>query len=144
MPRIIPPGQIRSGIERLRRRRSEIADLDPSSVSKYDPKIDALQASLDDSFYKTFGGINDRYNRYRRTINWAAEIPSVGADISETEYRADVEKGKAETLTMLDAAIAVLEEELAESDQIEAPVRILHPLTASYLSVTGARPYGAN
>jgi predicted nucleotide-binding protein len=124
MPRIPSPDQIRTGIERFRKRRSEIASLDPAKVVKHDPKVDALQASLDESFYKAFGGVNDRYNRYRRTIYWAAEIPSFGGDISEAEYRADVEKGKTETLTMLDAAIAMLEEELAEVDQGEAPTRI--------------------
>ena len=66
--------QVKLGIARLRKRVTEIEPLDPLTLLHYDPKVDALQAGLDDSFYKTFGGVNDRYNRYRRTINWAADI----------------------------------------------------------------------
>jgi predicted nucleotide-binding protein len=93
--------------------------LDPSNLSQYDPKVDALQASLDDALYKAFGGMNDRYNRYRRTIDWAKDIPSVGGVATQVQYRADVKKGKEEVLTMLSAAIELLEEELAERGPIE-------------------------
>lgn len=105
---------VKLGIERFRKRMAEIEPLDPSKLNLFDPRVDALQASLDDSYYKTFGGKNDRYNRYRRNIYWAAEIPSFGNPTPIEQYRDDVKKGKEEALTMLAAAIALLEEELAE------------------------------
>jgi predicted nucleotide-binding protein len=71
--------------------------------------------------YKPFGGVNDRYNRYRRTIDWAKDIPSVGGVTSQVQYRADIKKGKEEVLTMLSAAIELLDEELADRGAIEDP-----------------------
>jgi predicted nucleotide-binding protein len=121
MPRVITEAEVRSNIERLRRRFVAIEALDTSSLSHYDPKVDALQASLDDALQKAFRGANNRYNRYRRTINWAAEIPSVGVATTVIQYCADVKKGKEEVLTMLSAAIEVLEEELTEHRQTEHP-----------------------
>jgi len=115
MPKILTPAQMRANIDRLRRRAAEIETLDVATLNLFDPRVDALQASLDDSYYKTFGGVNDRYNRYRRTIYWAAEIPSFGNPTLLHQYRQDVEKGKAEVLAMLEAAIGMLEEELAEA-----------------------------
>jgi len=106
--------QLQAGIKRLRNRVAEIAPLDPLTLDAFDSRVDALQASLDDSYFKTFGGMNDRYNRYRRNIYWAADIPSFGNGTTVQQYRDDVVKGKAEVLTMLTAAIAMLEEELAE------------------------------
>jgi predicted nucleotide-binding protein len=119
MPRIISSTQMRANIDRLRRRVAEVEPLDVATLSLFDPRVDALQASLDDSYYKTFGGMNDRYNRYRRTINWAAELPSLGGPTTLHQYREDVQKGKSEVLAMLNAAIAMLEEELAETEDAD-------------------------
>ncbi|MGX1106554.1 MULTISPECIES: nucleotide-binding protein [Bradyrhizobium] len=121
MAKIKSANDIRSDIERLRRRKTEIESLDPSSLTKYDSRVDALQASLDEAYYKTFGGVNDRYNRYRRTIYWAQDIPSFGGGTSEAEYRTDVVRGKNETLTMLDAALAMLNEELLDTSPDGSP-----------------------
>lgn len=112
------PG-VKLAIARFRKREAEINALDPYSLRLFDPKVDALQASLDDSYYKTFGGITDRYNRYRRTINWAVDIPSFGESTTLQQFQDDVKKGKEEVLTMLAAAIALLEEELSEYGEIE-------------------------
>ena len=70
MPRAINESEMRTNIDRLRKRFAAITDLDPSKLNRYDPKVEALQAALDDALHKAFGGINDRYNRYRRAIKF--------------------------------------------------------------------------
>jgi predicted nucleotide-binding protein len=110
---------VKLGLDRLRKRVAEIEPLDPSTLDLFDPRVAALQASLDDSYYKTFGGMTDRYTRYRRNIYWAADIPSFGGATPLHQYREDVQKGKGEALTMLGAAIALLEEELGEYQENE-------------------------
>lgn len=108
--------QLKAGIDRLRKRAVEVQALVPAALPKYAPQIDVLQAALDDSLYRTFGGMTDRYNRYHRTIDWAASIPSVGGERDLAEYRDDIAKGREEVLAMLAGAIQMLEEELSEHD----------------------------
>ena len=48
MPKIVGPAQLRANIARLRRRAAEIEPLDSETVSLFDPRVDALQASLKD------------------------------------------------------------------------------------------------
>ena len=104
--------QLKLGIDRLQKRIAEGESLDPSKLEKYSPKVDALQAQIDDTLARVFGPATDKYNRYRRTVNWAAEIPSFGGDLSLQQYRNDIIKGKEEVVLMLTAAIQSIEEEV--------------------------------
>ena len=112
--------QLDLGIDRLRKRIAEIELLDPSKLEKYSPEVDALQAQIDDTLSRIFGPMTDKYSRYRRTVNWAAEIPSFGAETSLQQYRDDVAKGKKEIIVMLSAAIRSLEEEMVEHENTDS------------------------
>jgi len=102
------------GIERLQRRISEVEALDPSSLEKWSPSVSALQASIDESLSRLFGHGTVEYERYRKTVNWAEDIPSLGADTPLEQYRQDVAKGKMEVFVMLREAVATLQEDLQE------------------------------
>jgi hypothetical protein len=113
--------QLTLGTDRLRKLIAEVESFDPSKLEKYSPKVDALQAEIDECLSRLFGPKTDRYERYRKTLNWAAEIPSFGAETSLQQYRDDVVKGKGEVITMLAAAMRLLEEELLEYTDIGSP-----------------------
>lgn len=101
-------------IERIQRRISEVEELDPHSLDKWSPIVSALQASIDETLSRTFGHGTVEYDRYRKTVNWAEDIPSVGGGTTLEQYRQDVIKGKQEVFVMLHQAVQTLTEELEE------------------------------
>jgi hypothetical protein len=66
------------GIERLQRRIAEVEDIDPSSLEKWSPRVNALQASIDECLSRIYDHGTVEYQRYRKTVDWAGDIPSVG------------------------------------------------------------------
>jgi predicted nucleotide-binding protein len=109
------------GIERLQRRIAEVEALDPSTLEKWSPLVNALQASIDESLSRVFGHGTVEYERYRREVNWGENVPSFGADTSLQQYREDVAKGKMEVFLMLREAVATLKENLAELEPDMTP-----------------------
>ena len=107
-------------VERTKKRIAEVEALDPTILEKWSPVVDALQASVDETLSRAFGHGTVQYGRYRRTINWAAEIPSLGGETSLQQYRDDVAKGKKEVLVLLGQAVRSLQEELAERADIDS------------------------
>ncbi len=114
------PRDVHIAINRLRRRIADVEAVDPSTIEKYSPSLMALQASLDESLGQIFGTVSDRYRRYRRTIDWAEDIPSFGGERPLGQYREDVAKGRTEVLAMLNEAVRSLEEWLSEQ-QMPSP-----------------------
>lgn len=114
------PQDLKLAISRLKRRIAEVEALDPNREKLYDPALQAMQASIDESLTQIFGASTDRYRRYRRTIDWAEEIPSFGVERDITKYRMDVSKGRGEVLAMLGEAVRSLEEWLSEISPNEA------------------------
>jgi predicted nucleotide-binding protein len=106
--------ELKSVIERIQKRVTTIEAFDPSSITAYDPRVDALQASIDDVLTRAFGSVTVEYARYRTTLDWAAEIPSFGVARDDTQFRADVIKGKEHVLTMLRQALESLQEEMED------------------------------
>ena len=118
------PVQTRLSIDRIRKRVGEVEALEPSSLEKWSPVVDALQASIDDALTRAFGHDTIEYKRYRRTVNWGAEIPSFGGETTLSQFQNDVAKGKQEVLVMLRQAISTLEEELEDQSKADAtPIR---------------------
>jgi predicted nucleotide-binding protein len=113
--------EMKLGIERLQRRITEVEALDPSSLEKWSPLVKALQASIDESLSRIFGHGTVEYERYRRTVDWAEDIPSFGGETSLQQYRDDVTKGKLEAFIMLREAVATLKENLAELEPDMTP-----------------------
>ena len=100
-------------IERIQRRISEVEELEPHDLEKWSPVVSALQASIDEALSRAFGHGTIEYDRYRKTLNWAEDIPSIGETTLE-QYRQDVVKGKQEVFVMLRRAVQTLTEELEE------------------------------
>lgn len=114
--------QLHLRAERLRRLVPKIEAVEPANLAMYAPEIEALQASIDDALGNAFGGsLTDKFKRYRKTLDWTEEIPSIGEARSLPQYRDDVAKGKADVLAMLAAAVQSLEEDLQEQFGDSAP-----------------------
>ena len=107
------PQLLKTAIERLERCISKVEALDPATLEKWSPKVDAMQASVDDTLARTFGHDTVEYKRYHRDVNWAAQIPSFGGETTLGQFRQDVVKGKGEVLAMLAQAVESLQEQLA-------------------------------
>ena len=90
----LTPQQLRAGIERLQTRIREVEQLEPDNLEIYAPEVDALQASIDDTLSRIFGHDTVEYNRYRETVDFAAEIPSFGESRLLGQYHLDVQKGR--------------------------------------------------
>ncbi|TQF40160.1 hypothetical protein UNPF46_11595 [Bradyrhizobium sp. UNPF46] len=101
-------------IERIQRRISEVEELEPHDLEIWSPIVSALQASIDETLSRAFGHGTVEYNRYRKTVNWAEDIPSFGGETTLEQYRQDVIKGKQEVFVMLRQAVQTLTEELEE------------------------------
>lgn len=127
------PDDLRRAIARINRRLKEVEELDPTTVELYDNRVAALQASIDESLAQIFGVGTDRYIRYRRTIDWAEDIPSFGGELKLEKYREDVINGRGQVLAMLGEAKRSLEEWLSD----------LGPVSASSSS-SASRPAASN
>lgn len=74
--------------------------------------------------FNVFSAASWEHIRYRRTIDWAEDIPSFGGELKLEKYREDVNKGRGQVLAMLGEARRSLEEWLSD----------LGPVSASSLS----------
>jgi hypothetical protein len=124
--------QIQSAIERLQRRINEVEELDPSALYAYDPQIGSIQAGIDEALARAFGYGTVEYQRYRNTVDQAAEWPSLG-ERELAQFRGDVVRGKAKVFIMLRAAVNSLKEELEE-------MRAANPAIATTGSTIFHRP----
>lgn len=115
--------QLKTGIERLQTRIHEVEQLEPDKLELYALEIDALQASIDDTLSRVFGHDTVEYNRYRETVDFAAEIPSFGQSRLLGQYQLDVEKGRARVITMLRQAVKSLKEELTDQDTTDTSAK---------------------
>ena len=106
--------QIQSAIERLQRRINDVEELDPATLDVYDPRIASTQAGVDEALARAFGQGTVEYQRYRDTVDQAAEWPSLGVERQLAQFRDDVVRGKAKVFAMLRAAVNSLNEELDE------------------------------
>jgi predicted nucleotide-binding protein len=118
---ILGARELKLSIDRLQRRIAEVEELEPNGLEKWSPIVGALQASIDETLSRIFGHGTVEYERYRKTVNWAEDIPSLGGDTALDQYRQDVIKGKAEVIVMLRQAVQTLKEELEEVETDMAP-----------------------
>jgi predicted nucleotide-binding protein len=108
--------QIRSGIERLRKRVAELEAFNPESVKeRWAPETKALQAAIDETLTRVFGANTSARRRYQPAANLDHGGLVLGGG-PDPLYKVHqwLREGKADSLALLGQAIKGLEEDLAE------------------------------
>ena len=110
------PQKIRQGIERLRKRISELENFVPTSVKeRWAPETKALEAAIADTIDAVFGHNAPRANRFEAAANLDRGGLVLGGG-PDPLYKVQqwLAEGKADALALLRQAVSLLEEDLAE------------------------------
>lgn len=127
-PRVLTSDQIRQGIDRLRKRISELEAFDPAGVEqRWSPVTHAIDTAIEETLARVFGEGTPAYNRYHS----AAQLdngPLIMGGGPDPAYKVQewLREGKARSLALLNQAVKGLEEDLAdagESVTISAPAQ---------------------
>jgi uncharacterized protein (TIGR02391 family) len=117
-PADLNPAQARSGIERLKRRISDLEGFDVSKVrERWSADVTALQTSIDETLSRVFGAHTTDYERYSSAANLdrGPIILGSGPDAPH-EVQQYLNEGKQRALALLKQAVRGLEE-LVGDDQ---------------------------
>jgi predicted nucleotide-binding protein len=124
----LSPSKIRAAVCRLRRQIAELEAFDPNVQSRSDPKIDALEAAIDETLSETFGHDTPAYQRYRAARTLDTAPISLAGPIPMPEVIRGLVAGKERAIALLGQAARSLEERLAE---LEEPAALEDAATAS-------------
>jgi predicted nucleotide-binding protein len=126
--------QKRRGLDRLRNCLRDLEAFDPQTVQKrYGiPEVMALEASIKDALAAAFGDSTPAYNRFKRAASLdngphVARMGAVWGRGPEVDYdardaqeaRRYLTEGKLQSLALLQAAIAGLEQDIADLEQFD-------------------------
>ena len=136
--------QIKRGYERLTKRITELEEFEPQSVSRLrDPRVEALEAGIDEALQLAFGHNTVERNRYRNAhrLDPGQNFAKLGRDINGErspqqdvmEARKLVSEGKARSLTLLRQAASGLKEDIAVRELDNSPNSIVPTAIASRL-----------
>jgi predicted nucleotide-binding protein len=117
------PLQLRQGIERLRRRISELEAFNPEAVQeRWAPETKAIEAAISDSLSSVFGHNSNRYHRFQGAGNLDKGGLVLGGG-PDPIYKVHqwLKDGKADSLALLNEAVRSLEEDLAELGEQPGP-----------------------
>jgi predicted nucleotide-binding protein len=118
-PLTLSADQMRQGIDRLRKRISELEGFDPGSVQdRWTPSTRAIETAIEETLAKVFGEGTPAYNRY----NSAAQLdngPLIMGGGPDPAYKVQewLHEGKARSLALLNQAVKGLEEDLADAGE---------------------------
>jgi hypothetical protein len=106
----LTPLQMRAAISRFERRLRDLEEFDPTTIKdRRDPRIDALEASIDEALSETFGHGTHAYQLYAR----AKDLDTAGINMNGTPHHKVVEglvHGKDRATVLLKQAIRSFEE----------------------------------
>src|SRR5262249_41465873 len=106
---------IRASISRFGRRITELEAFDPNSVrERSDPRIDALEAAIDEALSEAFGHRTPDYQRYVSARNLDTASINYARSTPIPEVIRGLVAGKERAITLLRQAIQSLEEKLAD------------------------------
>jgi predicted nucleotide-binding protein len=112
---------MRAAISRFRRRIDELQAFDPNSVrDRSDPRIDALEAAIDDALSDAFGNRTPDYERYKVARNLDTASLNYAFPPPIKQVIDGLVRGKERAITLLGQAIRTLEERLADLERTEA------------------------
>jgi predicted nucleotide-binding protein len=131
-PAKLSPQQMTAGIERLKKRLVAVEQFEPQSVTdQYShPELDALSASIDEAFVRTFGADTLDYERYKPAIEFDCGPYSYMETVRPDQFQATIAKSKARSYALIRQAINALEEQFTEHAST-ASVSLVSPGTAS-------------
>lgn len=125
-PRVLSADQIRQGIDRLKKRISELEAFDPAGVeARWSPATHAIETAIEETLAKVFGEGTPAYLRY----DSAARLdngPLIIGGGPDPAFKVQewLREGKSRSFALLNQAVKGLEEDLAdvgESVPIPAP-----------------------
>jgi predicted nucleotide-binding protein len=119
---------MRAGVDRLKRRIADLEAFDTNSIARaYDPRITALEKSIDETLQRVFGARTIELSRYRDAAklhqDWgvASLYSSKGQEAPASELQQEFSRLKDKSHALLSQAVNGLEEDIAE--RASAPVR---------------------
>ncbi len=115
-PAQLPPPEMKSGIERLKKRLAAVQSFDPQSVTNQfnTPELDALEASIDEALVRTFGADTLDYERYVSAAAFVRGAYNYMHPTRPQEFQRSLARSKDESVALLRQAIKSLEEQLEE------------------------------
>ncbi len=116
--------QMRYGIERLKNRIADLEKFDVSSIVKpNDPRIQALETSIDETLERVFGAETTEWKRYRlaaclhKQIGAGLLYAANGQNPPVSELQREFVEVRDRSLALLDQAIKGLAEEIVECER---------------------------
>lgn len=130
--------QMRTGIERIQRRITELSQFEASSLLKRsDPKVIALEASIEETLQRVFGAETLEMRRYRiaatlhqRIVAMSSGFGGSSSGPSPARVQKEFNELRVRSLALLEQAVRGLKEEIDEHRQFTAP-QIEEPVAAS-------------
>jgi hypothetical protein len=120
---------MKAAISRFRRRIDELEAFDPNNVqTRSDPKIDTLEAAIDETLSETFGHGTPSYWRYASARHLDTAPISYARQIPMRDVIRGLVAGKERAIALLGQAVRSLEERVAE---LEEPAALEDAATAS-------------
>ncbi len=124
-PADLSPDQMRTGVDRLKRRIAELDAFDASSIVRSgDPNITALEKSIEQTLQRAFGAGTIEQARYAGAASLHKDWGVVALYASKgmggappSELQKEFSELKAKSLALLGQAVKGLEEEIAESER---------------------------
>jgi predicted nucleotide-binding protein len=122
-PPVLSVQQIDAAMARFRRRLEDLDKFDPESVTeRSDPRIAALEASIDEAVAEAFGQSTAQYGRYSAAGNLDTATINFMHATPMHEVIEGLQKGKGRAIALLNAAVTSLLEKRADV----APVDFSH------------------
>lgn len=130
IPANLSVDQMRAGIERIQKRIAELNLFEASSLSqRSDPRVVALETSIEETLQRVFGAETLEMRRYRSAATLHRQIVALSSGFgrgasgpSPAQVQNEFNELRARALALLEQAVRGLEEEIAEQEQCIAPV----------------------
>jgi predicted nucleotide-binding protein len=120
--KILIPAELRSGIDRLKKRIEELEAFDPRKMTESHPaELRALSTSIQATLARVFGEDTPDYNLFLPAIDlqWSASLYMGGGSPTPlSDYRDGIAENRRRSLATLRQAVRTLEEDLAEATSL--------------------------
>ncbi len=120
-PANLTPDQMKAAIPKIERRIKDLREFDVDSISyRYDPRIAALEASIESTLASVIGPNTLDFDRYITTKYLDKAPITMGGATPIHEVRDGVKEGISRAIALLEQAVTGFREELEGSGQTES------------------------